>query len=233
MTGSTACSVQTLTDCFTTLFSIFMKAKIFSMAVIAGALFFTSCFKDKLEIGGEQSTMGEVGTTYDSSSSPINGVGDVQGTIVALNNGVSNMTLTATVTNQAVKNVLSNVPGFTVNGNAVTATGIKFKNTKSGISIESPLPEGIIVDYGAKIGDTYPMKGSNRKREVVNRSTTDDYSYGFYEIKVIEIEEPTQSFGIKSTKYWINHKFGLVGILFTLDDGSTFRFPIYCSADNF
>ncbi len=191
-----------------------------------------SCDQDKLSVSGDQSPMGEVGTTVGTIDSEQLGLANVQGEVVSLTEGVSGMTLTAQVTNSTIRNILSNIPGTTVSGNVVTVTGIEFKSTTKGISCISPFAEGIIVEYSAKIGDTYPMKGSNKKREVVSRSTTDDYSYIFWNIKVIEVVEPTGKFGIKETRYWVNHKFGLVGIQFTLDDGTIIDLPVMTSSDN-
>lgn len=211
-----------------------MKARHFLVIAFAVPLFFSSCLKNKLEIGGDQSPMGEVGAEYSISEYAVSefGISNVLGTVISLNGGVSNMTLTATVTNAAIRNVLSNLPGTTVSGNNVNMT-IKYKSTKDGLSVEAPLAEGIIVDYDAKVGDTYKMSGSNRKREVVARSTDDDHPYGFYYIKVTEILEPTESFGIRSVTYLANHKFGLVGLTIILDDGTEISFPVYSSADNF
>lgn len=192
----------------------------------------SSCERDQLSISGDQSPMGEVGTTVGTIDSEQYGFKNVQGEVVSLTDGVSVMTLTAQVTNSTIRNILSNIPGTTVSGNMVTVTGIEFKSTTKGISCISPFAEGIIVEYSAKKGDTYPMKGSNKKREVVSRSTTDDYSYIFWNIKVIEVVEPTGKFGIKETRYWANHKFGLVGIQFTIDDGTVIDLPVMTSSDN-
>lgn len=210
-----------------------MKAKHVLFVAILTQWLMVSCFKDKLEIGGDQSTMGEVGATYsvgESNASAL-GVTNAEGVVNSLGGGVSNMTFTAVVTNPVVRNVIGNLPDATVNGNNVSLN-IKFKSTKDGISVQSPLVEGIIADYGAKVGDTYPMGNTKKKREVVSRSSDDDYSYGFMLVKVIKVVEPTESFGIKETTYWVNHKYGLVGISFLLDDGTEARFYVYCSADN-
>ena len=193
-----------------------------------------SCLKDKLTIGGDQSPMGEVGTTVSASDSESAqyGIQNIRGEVIALKDGVSNMTLTAEVTNATIRNILSNIPGTTVSGNLVTVQDIEFKSTMKGISCISPFAEGIVVDYSAKVGDKYPMKGTNKKREVVSRSTDDDYPYFFWYIKVIEVVEPTGSFGIKETRYWANHKFGLAGIRFTLDDGTDVDLTVMTSTDN-
>ena len=193
-----------------------------------------SCLKDRLSVGGDQSPMGEVGTTVSTTDSEAAqyGIQNVRGEVVALEDGVSNMTLTAQVTNPAIRTILSNIPGTTVSGDLVTVKDMEFKSTMNGISCISPFAEGIVVDYSAKVGDKYPMKGTNKKREVVSRSTDDDYPYFFWNIKVIEVVEPTGSFGIRETRYWANHKFGLVGIQFTIDDGTEVDLTVMTSSDN-
>ncbi len=207
--------------------------KIIQLCMLFVALAFCfSCERDQLSISGDQSPMGEVGTTVGTSDSEEFGLQNVQGEVVSLRDGVSSITLTARVTNPIIRTVLSNIPGTIVTGDIVTITGIEFKSTLKGISCISPFAEGIIVEYSAKVGDKYQMKGTNKKREVVSRSSTDDYSYIFWNIKVIEVVEPTGKFGIKETRYWANHKFGLVGIQFTLDDGTVIDLPVMTSSDN-
>jgi len=41
---------------------------------------------------------------------------------------------------------------------------------------------GVLVKYDSKVGDSYSMEGSDKKREVVSKSTTDDYPYGLFDI---------------------------------------------------
>ena len=112
----------------------------------------------------------------------------------------------------------------------VSVSDIEFKITDKGIESVSGLAEGTIVDYDAKVGDEY--KTSEGIRTVVSRSTEDDYMYGFFLIKVIEVEEYPNKSGVKKIRYWANHRFGLVGMEFTFDDNSIARFPVYSSAEN-
>ncbi len=195
-------------------------------------VFFFSCEKEDFEsIGGSQSPMGEVGNRVTSSSMSIAGVSSFTAEVVSLENGVSTYSGSATVTNAAIKNILANAPECTVNGNTVTATGIKFKSTTKGIESISGLSPGVIVNYDAKVGDTYPT-GDGHKRKVVARSSEDDYSYGFFNIKVIKVEEDLNMMGVSKITYWANHKFGLVGIEFKLDDNTTAKFPVYNTFEN-
>jgi hypothetical protein len=195
-------------------------------------LLFPACEKGKSSIGGSQSPIGEVGVTVETSGTSSFGVSNVYAEVVALEKGVSEYSGSATVTNAALKNILSNAPGVTVSGNTVTVTGVKMKVTNKGIESVEGFHPGVIVDYSAKVGDTYPMKGTGRSREVVSRSTDDDFFWDWMLIKVIEVEEPTNSMGVARTTYWANHKWGMVWIKFELDDGTIMEFPIYNSASN-
>ena len=193
---------------------------------------FSACDKEKTSIGGKQSPIGEVGVTVETYGTSGFGVSNVFAEVVALDKGVSEYSGSATVTNATLRNILANAPGVTVSGNTVTVTGVKMKVTDRGIESVEGFHPGVIVDYNAKVGDTYPMKGTGRSREVVSRSTDDDYFWEWMLIKVIEVEEPTNSMGVSRTTYWANHKWGMVGIEFELDDGTILEFPIYNSASN-
>jgi hypothetical protein len=207
-----------------------MKTKVI-LLIIASALIFTTCKKDDEEINGDQSPMGEVGTRVTSTVQEVAGVRDIEAEVVSLDNGVSTYTGSAKVTNTAIKNILSNFSKVTINGDVVTVTDIQFKSTTEGIEAISGLSPGVLVKYDSKVGDTYPLKLGG-EREVVSKSTEDDYNYGFWLIKVMKIEEHPNKMGIQKITYWANHKFGLVGIEFTFDDGSTAKYPVYNSTEN-
>lgn len=207
--------------------------KIFCMLFLAmSTLLLFSCEKDNESVGGEQSPIGEVGTIVTSTSATVAGVGNIEAEVVSLSGGVSVYSGSATITNSTVKNILSNFPEFQVSGNVVTATGVKVKVTKEGIEGIAGFPPGVIVKYDAMVGDKYPVGSSGRDREVVARSANDDYPYGFYNIKVIKVEETPNEKGVKKITYWANHRFGLVGIQFDFDDGTSAKFPVYNSKEN-
>ncbi len=192
-----------------------------------------SCKKDEYtSITGEQSSMGEVGNQVYSSSQSISGVSSFSAEVVSLENGISTYTGSAIVTNPTIRNILSNAPEFTVQGDLITATGIQFKSTTKGIESVSGLDPGVIVLYDAKVGDTYPIKGTKKSRKVVSRSTDNDHDWGGFYIKAIKIEEPTEKMGVEKITYWANHRFGLVGIEFKFDDGTTAKYPVYNSYEN-
>lgn len=205
-----------------------MKTKLLLPALMLAALF-VSCEKYDT-IRGNQSPIGEVGNTISSSSMSVAGVSNINAEVVSLEGGVSVFSGTAVVSNDNIKNILSGFPEVDVVGNSVTVSDIEFKLTDKGIESVSGLATGTIVEYDAKVGDEY--KTSDGIRTVVSRSSDDDYMYGFFLIKVIEVEENLNKFGVKQIRYWANHRFGLVGIEFTFDDNSTARYPVYSNAEN-
>jgi len=195
-------------------------------------LIFASCNKDNPDtLGGLQSPMGEVGETISSSSSTIAGITSISASVVSLEDGVSSFTGTAVITNSTIKNILSNHPQTVIDGNNVTISDIEFKITTEGIASVNGLEPGVIVKFDSNVGDSYTINGGG-KRTVTSKSTDNDYFWGGMDIKVMQIEENTNKFGVKKTVYWANHKFGLVGIEFTFDDNSTAKFPVYSSTQN-
>jgi hypothetical protein len=208
-----------------------MKTKLF-FSILFIAFTLTACKKDNPDtLGGLQSPMGEVGETISSSSSTIAGVTSISASVVSLEDGVSSFTGTAVITNSTIKNILSNHPQTVIDGNNVTISDIEFKITTEGIASVNGLEPGVIVKFDSNVGDSYTINGGG-KRTVTSKSTDNDYFWGGMDIKVMQIEENTNKFGVKKTVYWANHKFGLVGIEFTFDDNSTAKFPVYSSTQN-
>jgi hypothetical protein len=82
-----------------------------------------------------------------------------------------------------------------------------------------------VVKYDAKVGDEYNMRtfdGRDVKRQVLYRSTTDDYQVGFWYLKVIKVKQTEPNDPLLNELWFVtNHKFGLVGIEATLKDGRT------------
>lgn len=217
-----------------------MKPNFIIAFMLVCMTFFCACelFEDdddNTSIGGEQSAMGQVGTTISSTSVEYFGVKDFHAEVTALSGGVSSLSGSAVVTNAFLRNLMSNFPEVTIRGDTVIATGIKGKNTKDGIELISGPTPGILVKYSSSVGDEYPIGSTGNSRKVVSKSSTDDYPYGFMYIKVIQMEEipsALKSAGISKITYWANHRFGLVGVDFTFDDQTTADFPIYTSTEN-
>lgn len=214
-----------------------MKSLFLFVALMYFSLFILSCEKikdvfksDSKELTGETAELGKVGTTYSSSGMEISGCSNFSASVISLKSGISSFSGTATCKNDIIKGILGGTPFTKVEGDVITADGIEFKAATDGIESVKGLDPGIIVKYDAEVGDTYPIS-TGGERKVVEKSTTDDYSYGFMLIKTIKVEETPNKMGVKKITYIANHKFGLVGIEFTFDDNSTTKFPIYASAE--
>lgn len=215
-----------------------MKKSFLFIALLTIVLFYSSCDlfekEDPNSIEGDQSPMGLVGTTVESSSSEIAGVSNFNGVVISLDDKTSVYQASAVCKNQFLKNLFTNIPEVTVSGDNISTNNFKVKNTKEGIELKSGNTQGVIVKYSSNVGDKYRISGGG-DRVVVSKSTTDDYSYGFMLIKTIQVEEVSaslQSMGINKITYIANHRFGLVGVHFSFSDGSSGKFPIYCSAEN-
>ena len=187
--------------------------------------FFSSCdeiLKPGTTLGGSQSPMGEVGVIVTSSSVPIAGVSGFSASVTTLTDGVSTYSAQATVTNALLKNMVSDFPGVTVNGNTVTITGLKIQQTTEGIKCLTGDGAGIIVKYSSAVGDTYPVGDTGNKRKVVSKS--------------IQVETDANNLGstggIDKITYIANHKFGLVGVKVTFNDATSVTFPVYTNAQN-
>jgi hypothetical protein len=208
---------------------------------IAMVVGFCSCEKwfnkeeDPGELNGDPSPMAEVGVNVSSSSAEIAGVSNFQATVTALNDGVSSYSGSATVTNQIVRDLFTKIPGITANGNTITGTNIKLRQTTDGIELLSGPSAGILFKYSSEVGDSYPIGSTGKVRTVVSKTGQDDYYYGFLLIKTIQVEETSnklKSSGISKITYIGNHRFGLVGFKVSLNDGTSVNFPVYTSAEN-
>ena len=191
--------------------------------------------KDDDTLGGDPSPIGAVGVTTESSSMEIAGVSNFSAAVIAAKSGVSTYSGQATVKNQIIKNLLSNIPGLKINGDQVSSDSVKFKQTDEGIEFLTGPSAGVWVKYGSEVGDTYPIGSTGKVRTVVEKTGVDDYGYGFMLIKVIKVEEDPSYLsggGIEKITYVANHRFGLVGLKFTFGDGTSANFPIYSSAGN-
>ena len=190
-------------------------------------LVMASCSDDDgiTSIGGEQSPMGEVGARLETPARPF-GVSNVNAEVVELNDGVSTFSGSARISNPVITNILSNAPHVVIVDDEVHVTDIEVSVTTEGIKSVRGLLPGVIVQYDAQVGDTYPIPGKSGSREVTYRSEDNDYYWGGMYIRVIEVVEPTNSRGVKNTTYYANHRWGMVGIEFELDDGTMLDFPL-------
>jgi hypothetical protein len=82
----------------------------------------------------------------------------------------------------------------------------------------------VLVKYDDNVGVKYDVttsSGTKIVREITKKSTADDWSYGFMQIKVIKVEQTTSYPGLKKYVLYFNHKFGLVGMEIIAEDGTT------------
>jgi hypothetical protein len=131
--------------------------------------------------------------------------------------------------------MVSGFPGVTINGDDVTITNLKMQQTTEGIKCLTGPGAGVLVKYDSKVGDTYPVGNTGKERKVVSKTGVDDYPYGFFLIKTIQVETTPidmKSGGIQKITYIANHKFGMVGVKVDFDDETSVTFPVYSSAEN-
>jgi len=191
-----------------------MKRVFLTLLAIPVILVAASCEKVD-SITGEQSSLGEVGTSFVGG---FEGASDVNVSVISLENGISTIGGTFTMTDPRYMKIIKNHPKFfDVDGDKVTVHDVKLKMTDKGIENVSGEKNGVIIKYDSKEGDTY-----SNGRKVTHVSTDNDFHWGFMNIKVIKVEgEATEEDGVKSVTYWGNHKFGIVAVETTFDDGST------------
>lgn len=122
-----------------------------------------------------------------------------------------------------------------------TATGLsgtfKIKSTSEGIQdfFNKDEKAFTLVKFDAKVGDKYVIKKSDGTfitREVIQRSETDDYPYGFFNIKTITVQQDSRIPGVSKILYRVNHKFGIVNVEFKMEDGTSNNSYIFSKITN-
>ncbi len=106
-------------------------------------------------------------------------------------------------------------------------TSFKVMNSSEGIAFYDPKDRQVVaMKYDAKVGEKWSFDKANGEKidfNVSYKSETDDYSYSFFNIKVVKVEQIFHEPGITKIVYIGNHKFGLVGIEFHLEDGTVIK----------
>jgi hypothetical protein len=200
------------------------------------ALFFlASC--DLLGIGNKSDDSSSIGGTTDI---PINTVGNTFAN--SLNIGAASLqgsiAITSVTAGEATINIKFPIPPDIANlqiikpkyqdANGNLDIDARFKMTDKGIldynnKDHEPL---VLVKYDAKVGDKYTLKKSDGltiTREVVRKSTDDDFYWGGMLIKTIDVEQSSNIPGVSCITYITNHKFGLVAVQIEMEDGSFFQ----------
>jgi hypothetical protein len=210
---------------------------VFALSIL---LVIVGCKKESSsDIGGDQSTIGEVGNTFSVTSS--NGFSNVSMVVTKLEGGVSTIRVTGTITDPAIKQLAATIPNFDF-GSYDPATGdftgdLKMKFTKDGIAdlLNVAGRSFTLVKFDGDVGDTYTCEkaaGGTFTRTVTAKSNEDDFPYGYYYIKTMTIEEPGRNAAIKKIIYRTNHRFGLVHATVVLQDGSEISSYLYSQAEN-
>ena len=192
-----------------------MRKTLLALFTVAALLATASCNKNN-SLGGEQDSKGEVGTVLKGDFA---GATNIDVSVTKLNNGVSTVSGTFTMTDERYMNIIKQLPKqFSVDGDEVTIKNIKYKATDEGVENLSGTPyDGVLVKYKAKVGDTYSNGG-----KVTHVSTDNDFKWGAMNIKVVEVQNSKKSKiqGVKKVTYWGNHRFGIVAVETEFDDGS-------------
>jgi len=100
---------------------------------------------------------------------------------------------------------------------------LKFKNSTEGVAyVNSDGDQTILTKYEANVGDTWSyttLGGKKLEREVISKSTDDDFMWSGMMIKVIKVEQNMPYPGFTKAVYTANHKFGMVNVDIYLEDG--------------
>lgn len=183
-------------------------------------------------LGGDPSPMGAEGHEFGVVTP--NGVDNENAVVISNSDGISTLQYTATISNPVLMDMVKAMPDVTVNGNQASVTR-RYRITTKGF--QSVYDEGnlTIMNYDAKVGDTYSMQrnGSTLKRQVTNVSKEDEYQWGFMLIKTIHVEETGRNIpGVSKVEFVGNHRWGMVGLKLYFEDGSTQNLTIIGQASN-
>jgi hypothetical protein len=214
-----------------------MKKYLLLLTMISLVLF--SCKKEgDLILDGTPTLMGAVGNVFSSTHS-ISGLSDVTAEVTEFEDGVSVITATGTLTNPdlvGLANALAPLfpSNIEINGSDVSVE-LNVRFTDKGIASVYEDGELILVKYDAQVGDKYTANvgGKTITNEVVARSTDDDYFWDGFLIKVIEIESTGQDAGnLDKVTYYVNHRFGIVGVKALFDNSNVVTASIYSNNEN-
>lgn len=210
-----------------------MRKILFFMA--AGLIATQACTKSSNSnssdsIGGDGNLAANaVGYTY-GCYSDVPGLTATEVKVVSNDNGLVTLNIKGKL--PATSNTLTDLipSAYTDASGNINVTGT-FKNTSEGILdyTNADRKPFVLVKYDANVGDKYVLKKSDGQtitRTVTYKSTTDDYAWGFMYIKTINVEQDSRIPGISKIRYITNHKFGLVGIQFVMEDGTTSKLSI-------
>lgn len=207
-----------------------------AFAILCAAMMVTSCnlFEDSessTDISGNPNIpMNTIGNEFDGYVSFGGSSFQAGGTVTENNSGVITVEVSATIPNDfPLKDLL---PDDMTDGSGNLSGTMKFKNTSEGILDYTNIDDKplVLVKYDCKVGDKYILTksdGTRITRTVTAKSETDDYSWGFMLIKTITVEQDSRIPGVEKIVYYANHKFGLVGVKFVFEDGTSSKADLY------
>jgi hypothetical protein len=216
-----------------------------------------SIFDDKKEpneIGGDTNVpIAQVGNQFSTGTINVAGQNaNIPHTVSIIKNESGVATVNVKVNIATVKNhqlyqqykntynlddLINRIPASYKDVNGNIDGNVKIKITSEGIQdfINRDGKAHTIVKFDAKVGDEYNLTksgGQTLRRTVTQKSTTDDFSYGFMNIKTITTEQSSSYPGVKKIVYKSNHKFGIVHVEIQLEDGSKVSSYVYSTKTN-
>lgn len=218
--------------------AFYISLLVFPLLIFISCDIFDSDSEDPNILGGDTNIpLGQVGNTIDAGRIQIgansyNADASIQ--IVKNEKGIATIRIKADLTNiPELKNILDLIPSNMKDDEGKIDADFQFKITSEGIQDELNRDGKLhtMVKYNVEVGDQYQLQTSNGKtitRTITERSTTDDFSYGFWLIKTIKVEQDSRVPGVSRIEYRFNHKFGLVFFEVFTEDGmsaSVYLFP--------
>jgi hypothetical protein len=210
------------------------------IACLTILLFFTACSSfntgDSNKLSGTTDIpMNKVGVTFSPSVS-LPGTfytGNASAEITSVEGDVTTVSITATMPSNYP--ILDGIKSKYKDANGNLKCDATFKFTDKGIiDYNNPNHEPfVLVKYDAKVGDKYTFEKSDGTvitREVVRKSTEDDFLWGGLMIKTIDVEQDSRIPGVEKIVYFTNHKFGLVAVRTVMEDGSQPQVNLFPSA---
>jgi hypothetical protein len=144
-------------------------------------------------------------------------------------NGIVTLKIQANIKDfPQLKDLVSLIPDDVIDSEGYIRKEFKMKITDEGIQdyFNKDGKPHTIVKYDCKVGDKYILKksdGTTITREVIGKSTEDDFPYGFYYIKTITIAQDSRIPGVRKITYKANHKFGLVYFAVEMEDDTIIK----------
>ena len=224
-----------------------MKTTIKSFRFIMPVLIMLLVIACEKENGGKSLTIGgdtnfaenQVGATAKGITT-MNGtsIPDIQSKVVENSNGITTFETTIPVPNSLkgkesligdnlTMELFGQPASSYIDSNGKIKIRIKATNSSEGFAlINSSGKQIVIMKYDSKVGDKWFFTSKDNKKleyKVIHHSTTDDYQYAFFNIKVVKVEHPSSSPGYSKIIFIGNHKFGLVGFELYLEDGTIIK----------